>query len=97
MIVSLFVCLPQPVTIWTANGPLTSVDHHWTEPIFVTSGDHVDVWDRSRSAPLHSYDWGSGGDAVYTAKFNPAESNLIAASGADNAVGLFGKKAWVLT
>lgn len=56
--------------------------------VSVTTGETVDIWDRLRSSPIHSFDWSS--NAVYTARFNPAEHNLIGASGADNVVGLFG-------
>lgn len=64
-----------------------SIDHHWKKPMFVTSGDTVDVWDYNRSSPLSSYEWGC--DRVITAKFNPAEPCLIASTAVDRSIGLY--------
>lgn len=73
-------------TFHSASIP-SSIDHHWTKPMFVTTGDTVDVWDHNRSAPLSSFEWGC--DRVITARFNPAEPALIASTAVDRSVGLF--------
>lgn len=78
----------MPVNQWKSETLLTSIDHHWADPFFVTTGDSVDIWDVTRSTPVHSFDWSQNADAVYTARFNPAERSLLAASGTDNSVGL---------
>mmetsp|Transcript_19701 Transcript_19701/g.35664 ORF Transcript_19701/g.35664 Transcript_19701/m.35664 type:complete len:447 (+) Transcript_19701:79-1419(+) len=64
-----------------------SIDHHWGKPLFITTGDTVDVWDYERSTPLSSFEWGC--ERVITAKFNPAEPSLVASTAADRSVGLY--------
>lgn len=66
---------------------ITSLDHHWSKPLFVSTGETLDVWDHNRSQPINSFEWGS--EMVYTAKFNPAEPCLIGATAADNSISLY--------
>mmetsp|Transcript_40877 Transcript_40877/g.89466 ORF Transcript_40877/g.89466 Transcript_40877/m.89466 type:complete len:446 (-) Transcript_40877:85-1422(-) len=73
-------------TFHSASIP-TSIDHHWRKPMFVTTGDTVDVWDYNRSAPLSSFEWGC--ERVIFARFNPAEPALIASTAVDRSVALF--------
>jgi len=47
----------------------------------------VELWDHSRSSPIQSFEWGC--EAVYCARFNPAECSLIAATAADNTIGIY--------
>jgi WD40 repeat protein len=91
----------SPVATWSSptNSSFLSIDHHWRESLFVTCGPGgLDVWDAGRagssssssaasSAPKQSYSWGS--DSVTTCKWNPAESGLIASTGADRSVVLY--------
>ena len=49
----------------------TSLDHHWRDDYFVTSGSRVDVWDEGRSEPVRSFSWGV--ESVHHVKFNPVE------------------------
>ncbi|KAG9478663.1 hypothetical protein GDO78_012358 [Eleutherodactylus coqui] len=49
----------------------TGVDHHWTDAIFATCGQQVDIWDEQRTSPMQSYTWGV--DSISTVKFNPVE------------------------
>ena len=73
---------------WTSG--FTSIDHHWSKPseILTTCAQTVDIWDVFHSnSPLQSFQWGDEG--ILTARFNPSETNLIAAAMKDNAIGLF--------
>jgi WD repeat and SOF domain-containing protein 1 len=73
---------------------LTSLDHHWLDPQFATSGETVSIWDHSQSGtPLHSYKWGC--DSVLSVKFNPAEACLLASTGSDRGVCLYDLRAAV--
>ncbi|CAD7934404.1 unnamed protein product [Amoebophrya sp. A25] len=76
-----------PRHTWRAASAITSLDHHWSKPLLVSTGDTVDLWDRNRSQPISSIEWGC--DQVYVAKFNPAEPCLIAATAADNSISLY--------
>jgi len=77
----------DPVSTFHAACVPNSIDHHWQKPMFVTTGDTVDVWDYNRSAPLSSFEWGC--DRVLTGRFNPAEPALLAACAVDRSVSLF--------
>ena len=73
---------------WSSG--FTSIDHHWTKQseIVTTCAHTVDVWDMFHSnSPIQSYQWGDEG--IITAKFNPSETNLLAVSMKNNAIGLF--------
>merc|ERR1719198_2663359 len=65
----------------------TAIDHHWTKPMFVTTGDTVDLWDYNRSTPVSSFEWGC--ERVITGRFNPAEPCLVASTAVDRSIGLY--------
>eukprot|EP00933_Yihiella_yeosuensis_P007186 TRINITY_DN112114_c0_g1_i1.p1 TRINITY_DN112114_c0_g1~~TRINITY_DN112114_c0_g1_i1.p1 ORF type:complete len:448 (-),score=88.32 TRINITY_DN112114_c0_g1_i1:126-1469(-) len=77
----------EPEVIYHSASIPTAIDHHWTKPMFVTSGDTVDVWDYNRSAPLNSFEWGC--ERVITCRYNPAEPALIASTAVDRSIGLY--------
>jgi len=72
---------------WHSPSLIHAVDHHWSKPMFVSSGETVDVWDHNRSTPVNSFEWGC--DIVYKVRFNPAEPCLIASAAADRSVALY--------
>ncbi|KYK71500.1 Sof1 family domain-containing protein [Toxoplasma gondii TgCatPRC2] len=76
-----------PTTVFTSSSVVTCLDHHWSKPLFVATGEDVAVWDVNRSTPLHSFQWGC--DIIHCGRFNPSETGLIAATGADCSVGLY--------
>eukprot|EP00444_Apocalathium_aciculiferum_P065203 CAMPEP_0183557950 /NCGR_PEP_ID=MMETSP0371-20130417/87079_1 /TAXON_ID=268820 /ORGANISM="Peridinium aciculiferum, Strain PAER-2" /LENGTH=445 /DNA_ID=CAMNT_0025765139 /DNA_START=81 /DNA_END=1418 /DNA_ORIENTATION=+ len=78
---------PEPVSIYHGSSISNSIDHHWKKPLFVTTGDTVDIWDYNRSAPLSSFEWGC--ERVITSRFNPAEPALIASTAVDRSIGLY--------
>mmetsp|Transcript_74111 Transcript_74111/g.239647 ORF Transcript_74111/g.239647 Transcript_74111/m.239647 type:complete len:446 (+) Transcript_74111:106-1443(+) len=77
----------EPESTYHAASISNAVDHHWVQPMFVTAGDTVDVWDYHRSAPLTSFEWGC--ERVITSRFNPAEPALVASTAVDRSVGLY--------
>ena len=77
----------EPLATYTSAYALTSLDHHWAQPMFATSSETVEVWDHSRSEPVHSFDWGV--DSVNSVRFNPAEPCLLASSGSDRNICLY--------
>jgi len=76
-----------PSNIYTSKTVLTSIDHHYSEKKFATSGGVVQVWTYERSNPLQTYEWGT--DSVLKVKFNPSEQNLIGAVGIDRSIVLY--------
>lgn len=83
----------EPINTIEASGILTSIDHHWKDAQFATSGDSVSIWDDTRSTPVHSYRWGA--DSVLSVRFNPAEACLVASTGSDRGVVLYDLRAAV--
>lgn len=76
-----------PVSSVVAAHALTSVDHHWVDNQYATSGEAVCIWDANRSEPSHSYTWGA--DSILSVKYNPAEACLLASTGSDRNVCLY--------
>ena len=74
---------------------MTSIDHHWVDKQFATSGESVCVWDSTRtgSDPLHTYKWGA--DSVTSVKFNPAEACLLGSTASDRSICLYDLRASV--
>jgi DDB1- and CUL4-associated factor 13 len=56
----------------------------------VTTGESLELWDTTRSSPISSYEWGNDCDGLYHGCFNKADTNLLASSGRDNSVCIFG-------
>lgn len=78
---------PEPrMTYHSASIP-NAIDHHWFKPLFVTTGDTVEVWDYNRSSPLSSFEWGC--ERIITGRFNPAEPALIASTAVDRSIALY--------
>lgn len=47
------------VNVWRSPSSILSLDHHWKKPLFITTGETVDVWDYNRSEPINSFEWGT--------------------------------------
>jgi len=77
----------EPVEVYTTKWPLTGVDHSWDRPQFATAGSRVDVWDHTRSEPIHSFDWGA--ESITSVKFNPVETRILASTATDRAIALY--------
>ena len=77
----------EPVSTILGKTVFQGIDHHWSDPVFATCGERVDIWDESRSEPVRSFTWGA--DSVTNVRFNPVECNLLATAGTDRTVALY--------
>jgi DDB1- and CUL4-associated factor 13 len=77
----------KPINSFLSPHSLTSIDHHWADKQFATSGEAITIWDTNRPDPIHSYKWGA--DSVLSVKFNPAEASLLASTASDRSVCLY--------
>ena len=69
-----------PLETFVSENVLTNCDAHpRLDEMFVTCGDDVAIWDKSRPEPVHAFSWGA--DSVVAARFNPSESNLLGGVG----------------
>uniref|UniRef100_A0A7S3XVY0 Sof1-like protein domain-containing protein n=1 Tax=Heterosigma akashiwo TaxID=2829 RepID=A0A7S3XVY0_HETAK len=83
---------PEPLRTYVGKSVFHSIDHHWRDPKFVTTGSSaVDIWDCERTEPVHSYKWGV--ETVGCARYNPAEADLFASCGNDRSVALYDARA----
>lgn len=71
----------SPVATFMGENAFSGISHHRKENQFATSGVRVDIWDSTRSQPLHSFAWGA--DSIYTVKYSPVEVDLLASSSSD--------------
>ena len=76
-----------PATSYVGKSVYLGVDHHWTQPVFATCGDRVDIWDGDRSEPVRSFTWGV--DSITNVRFNPIEHNVLASTASDRTVALY--------
>ncbi|KAL0072864.1 WD repeat and SOF1 domain-containing protein [Phycomyces blakesleeanus] len=77
----------DPIETYMGKNAFTGLTHHRSDPIFATSGHTVDVWDETRSDPIHSFEWGA--DSYQTVKFNQVETNILASCGQDRTIVLY--------
>ena len=77
----------QPFSTILGKTVFLDVDHHWKDSLFATCGEKVDIWDETRSEPVHSFSWGV--DSITNIRFNPIEYNILAATGSDRTVTLY--------
>lgn len=64
-----------------------SLDHHRDDPLFVTGGAIIELWDENRSRPISNLSWGA--DNVNKVRFNKTETSVLASTGSDNSVVLY--------
>lgn len=76
-----------PVNSYLGQNSFSMIDHHRAKNLFATSGVQVDIWDPSRSDPVHSFAWGC--DSIITVKFNPVETDILVSTAVDRNVVLY--------
>lgn len=87
---------PEPLNVWTSRGTVNDVDASWQgggDGALVSCGSEgvVELWDPERSAAVRSWSWGT--DAVYKARWNPAEPSLVVSTSRDRAATLYDTRA----
>eukprot|EP00357_Protocruzia_adherens_P011635 CAMPEP_0115045314 /NCGR_PEP_ID=MMETSP0216-20121206/48074_1 /TAXON_ID=223996 /ORGANISM="Protocruzia adherens, Strain Boccale" /LENGTH=458 /DNA_ID=CAMNT_0002428169 /DNA_START=109 /DNA_END=1485 /DNA_ORIENTATION=+ len=77
----------EPLNTYLSSSLLNGIDHSRLEPMFLTSGTHVQVWNYERSSPILSFDWTT--DPAIKAVFNPADPNLFASTANDRSIAVY--------
>lgn len=70
-----------------ADFSLMSLDHHYSDDLFVTAGAEINLWDINRNKPISNLSWGA--DNITSVKFNKTETSIFASSGSDNSLILY--------
>jgi WD repeat and SOF domain-containing protein 1 len=81
----------QPVTSYLGAHPFNAIDHHRKDPMFVTAGATVQLWNHERTDAIHSFEWGA--DTVNTVKFSPVEHHLLLSTASDRNIILYDVRA----
>ncbi|KAG2370851.1 hypothetical protein C9374_007129 [Naegleria lovaniensis] len=95
-----------PIQDVVSHNALLCIDHHYSDPIVVTSGhEYVQIWDcsgnsssslipgnSSRLVCKQEYELATSTETIYSVKFNKVEKNLIAYCARDRTVGLYDMK-----
>eukprot|EP01006_Ploeotia_vitrea_P026510 TRINITY_DN59486_c0_g1_i1.p1 TRINITY_DN59486_c0_g1~~TRINITY_DN59486_c0_g1_i1.p1 ORF type:complete len:532 (-),score=303.51 TRINITY_DN59486_c0_g1_i1:68-1663(-) len=76
----------EPLVTWLGDSPFTSVDANMdtSNPLVVSGGAQVDLWDLMRSEPVHSFAWGA--DSINCVRFNPVEKQLLGSTASDRSI-----------
>jgi WD repeat and SOF domain-containing protein 1 len=77
----------SPIATFYGEFSFNDIDHHKSEPRFVTASNAVEIWEHSRQKPVQSFHWGS--DSKISARFNPIEREVLAASALDCSLVLY--------
>jgi WD repeat and SOF domain-containing protein 1 len=75
---------PNPLCEYLGASPFTSIDHHWQQPLFVTGGAALQLWDINRTQPLQSFNWGD--DPLSCVRMNRVEVHLAACAQQDRGI-----------
>lgn len=76
-----------PVDTVVCKNMVTGISHARSGDQFATCGENAQLWATGRSVPLRTFQWGV--DSVHYVRFNPVETNLLAAAASDNSVMLY--------
>lgn len=77
----------KPVVSLLGEHSFSAITHHRKSATFATASTAVDLWDPSRSEPVHSFEWGA--ESVTTTAFSPVEVNVLASSASDRNIVLY--------
>merc|ERR1712039_243515 len=76
-----------PFFEFTGNHSFRSIDHHWSEPCYVTAGSVIEFRDHLRQHPLQVFK--SEANSFLSIRFNKIEKELFASSITDCSVSLY--------
>ncbi|KAF5299144.1 hypothetical protein FQA39_LY02317 [Lamprigera yunnana] len=77
----------EPVNTILSRTVITGITHHQSKPIFATCGEVCQIWEETRSEPIHTYQWGV--DSLQSITFNPVQNNVLATCASDRSIILY--------
>ncbi|KAH9824793.1 WD40-repeat-containing domain protein [Melampsora americana] len=86
------------VNTYQGKHGFNDIDHHHTEPLFVTASDKLHIWDVTKSSPISDLSWNSSraganqskaadnysGEQIACVTFSPSEHNVLASAGSSS-------------
>ncbi|VDB87124.1 unnamed protein product [Peniophora sp. CBMAI 1063] len=80
---------PKPMAVFPGKAPFNGIAHHWTDPVFATASNVVQIWDETKSAPIMDITFSTSAESVTGIRFNPSESSVLASIGSDRTFTLY--------
>ncbi|KAF5307265.1 hypothetical protein FQR65_LT06981 [Abscondita terminalis] len=77
----------EPINTILSRSVITGISHHQSKPIFATCGEVCQIWEETRSEPVHIYEWGV--DSLHDISFNPIQTNLLSTCASDRSIILY--------
>ncbi|CAN8068371.1 unnamed protein product [Agarophyton chilense] len=68
-------------------GPLAAIDANYKQPLFATAASVVQIWDQTRSNPIHSLS--ASPDSLHCVRWNPVETSILASAASDRSITLY--------
>lgn len=72
---------------YLGDNAFKSLDHHRDDPLFITGGANIELWDENRKRSISNLSWGA--DNVNKVRFNKTETAVLASTGSDNSIVLY--------
>ncbi|KAH7106811.1 WD40 repeat-like protein [Auriculariales sp. MPI-PUGE-AT-0066] len=67
----------------------STIDHHYSDSMFATGSNCVQLWDVNKSAPVSNITFGSATETVKAIRFNASETSVLASVGTDRSFTLY--------
>lgn len=77
----------EPTNTVISKTVVTGISHHRKAPLFATCGEVCQIWEETRNEPVRTFKWGV--DSLHDVKYNPVQTNLLAACASDRSIILY--------
>ena len=77
----------EPTNTIISKTIVASISHHRSAPMFATCGEVCQIWEETRNEPVRTFKWGV--DSLHEVKYNPVQTNLLAACASDRSIILY--------
>ncbi|XP_015606166.1 DDB1- and CUL4-associated factor 13 [Cephus cinctus] len=77
----------EPIKTIVSKTIITGISHHRKRHLFATCGEVCQLWEETRNEPIRTFKWGV--DSLHDVKYNPVQSNLLAACASDRSIILY--------
>ncbi|XP_060523698.1 DDB1- and CUL4-associated factor 13 [Cylas formicarius] len=77
----------EPVNTILSKSVLSGISHHYSNKMYATCGDVVQLWEEGRNEPIRTYQWGV--DSLHDICFNNIETDIFATCASDRSIMLY--------
>ncbi|KAL4072148.1 WD40 repeat-like protein [Scleroderma citrinum] len=73
----------KPLDMFSGKSPFNSIDHHRSDPLFVTASNIVQVWNETKTAAISNLTFPTATETVTSVRFNLSETSVLGSIGSD--------------